>query len=67
MNVLKIFANVPGNIFNKVAGPKPAALLKRVSNTAFCLWNLRNFPVSTYKTSANDLFWTVQHFWTVPC
>ena len=50
----KFYMNTPvlESLFNNVAGlsiwhARPGTLLKRDSNTGFCIWNLRNFK-STY-------------------
>ena len=45
LNTSKIYKKAPvsGSFFNKVAGLRPASLLKRNSDTGAFLWILQNF------------------------
>ena len=46
------------SLFNKVAGLRPATLLKRDSNTAVFLWSLRNFQERLFwRKFVNDCFY----------
>ena len=68
ISVLKRFAKfhrktpVLESLFSKVAGPQPATLLKRDSNTGVYLWNLRIFNNTFFKEHFQWLFLYVLYY-----